>query len=154
MRRRHMNKLVSLLLIVAGLFGGLFMLILKTGRDDMVETAFRQIIEDMAEIRGRNPDTVSRDWAWAYRIDGLAVEAIMGRDFASHGYVGWQPFRRRKSCSPSPSSEHGGPLDVDGFRHRVMWNRTADSDDYDMEAMFVDVDEKVLVLYYGRTYGM
>lgn len=35
-----------------------------------------------------------------------------------------------------------------------MWNRTFDSDDFDMEAVFLDLDAKILILYYGRTYGM
>lgn len=115
---------------------------------DMVDIAFETIQEEYGVFRGREKLSSSKDWFKAYRVADDDIVKILRCDLAEFGYAGWECYRGRRSCGIDPS------IKVDGIRNRVMWNRTSDSDDFDMEAIFVDMDAKCLILFYGRTYGM
>lgn len=117
-------------------------------RQDAVDTAFAPIQNKYSIFRGREPLCSSKDWFKAYRVADDDIVKILRCDLAEFGYAGWECYRGRRSCGIDPS------IKVDGIRNRVMWNRTSDSDDFDMEAIFVDMDAKCLILFYGRTYGM
>lgn len=117
-------------------------------RRDAVDVAFHDVMKRYEVFRNHTLLCSSRDWFRAYRVDEADIEGLLGCDLSDFGYVGWERFQGRRSCGVGPA------LRVDGIRNHVMWNRTFDSDDFDMEAVFLDLDAKILILYYGRTYGM
>ncbi|MGN0845758.1 MAG: hypothetical protein ACI4RA_00045 [Kiritimatiellia bacterium] len=115
---------------------------------DLVDVAFERIQNKYDVFRGHELLASSREWSKAYRVSDSDIEKIVNCDLGEFNYVGWERFRGRRSCGIEPS------ITVDGMRNHIIWNRMADSDAFDMEAVFLNVDEKVLILFYGRTYGM
>lgn len=130
----------SVVLVLTGLVG--------CNRQDAVDAAFAPIQSKYGILRGREPLCSSKDWFKAYRIRDEDIATILKCDLGEFGYVGWERFNRCCSCGVGPVME------VDGERKFIMWNRMSDSDCFDMEAVFVNVDEKILILFFGRTYGI
>lgn len=94
------------------------------------------------------PVLYEKNWYLVYDLTIEQINDILRNNFENYNYQGWH--RYNGSCSIGNDKS----IQINGYRNHVMINLKNGSDSYNKIAIFIDVTEKKIILFYGITYGM
>lgn len=117
-----------------------------TDNRDYVLLEFSWLISEKTFLK--QPSAGDKDWYLVYDLTMEQLDDILKNDFKDHEYQGWKRYKRSRSIGVKES------IHIEGYSNNVMINLKKGSDAYNQIAMFVDITEKKLILFYGITYGM
>ena len=140
MMLRKRNFVVLTLLLAVGIF-------ILFNHESHVRACFGWLV-DAAEFK--TEATLLRcedDWYSLYKVSERLKKKLMGCSFIGNGYSGWSRFGSRLRMGIR------SPYLLDGANRVIFSNFEEDSDSSSFTGMFIDVEENLLVLCCGRTYG-
>lgn len=133
-------------LVVAIVFVALlFIVILSSSRQDMVEKEFSWLINSMLQSNNFEEIDRNKDWYRVFKLSSKGVNQCTTNEFREIGYTGWRRFGETLILC--------GGVVLDGEANAILVNEKSGSDGFDFIKMFVNIDASELVLVYGKTYG-
>src|SRR5574344_2100890 len=112
---------------------------------DYIHKEFSWLLSEKKFLK--QPSAGEKNWYLIYNLSQEQLDDILKNDFKHYKYQGWK--RYNGSCSIGNKES----IRVKGYSNNVMVNLKKGSDSYNKIAMFIDLTEKKLILFYGITYG-
>lgn len=109
-----------------------------------MDKEFGRIIYDKLSLSP--PVAREKNWYKAFILSEPEMGQIMKMDFTE--FKGWEVCKEHRSLG----SETG--YRIDGTKDDIIVNHKKGSDEYSAISIYLNRTKKVLILYYGVTYGM
>lgn len=94
------------------------------------------------------PVAEEKDWYYVYNLNSEQIEQMLKSDYSVFNYQGWKCYKRSLSIGAEKT------IHINGEKNNIMINMKKGCDSYNQIAMFIDLTEKKLILFYGITYGI
>lgn len=115
-------------------------------KDDYVQKEFSWLISEKKFLQ--RPSAGETNWYLIYDLTTEQLDELLKNDFQKHKYQGWKRY------TGSSSIGNKAAILIKGYQNNVMINLKEGSDSFNRIAMFIDLTEKNLILFYGITYGL
>ena len=137
--RRHLGKCIFLTAVV--LLSGLGAYRYWRG---LVRPYFSWLIERDDFNVGAKVVHEDKEWYLVYKLTDEKMAQMLKDDFRSENYTGWERFNGRRTLWWDQDV-------INGEEHEVWINRHCEATENNMICMFLEIDRRYLVLFYGRT---
>lgn len=91
----------------------------------------------------QQPSAGEKNWYLIYNLNLEQLGELLKDDFKKYKYQGWKRY------TGSSSIGNKAAILIKGYRNNVMINLKEGSDSRNRIAMFIDLTEKKLILFYG-----
>ncbi len=144
----NMNNKKTIVLIVLALAVLFWGLSTPSWRADCIDKEFTAILSNLSHVDGIECIAKERDWYRVFKINDITMNVLLNDDMSNLGYRGWHSYKQKTwlGCNT--------PYRLDGHQYQIKCNLSTDSDNFDKVGIFINIDLKILILYYGRTYGI
>jgi hypothetical protein len=93
----------------------------------------------------QQPTFYEIDWLRGYHLNDEQLEILLKNDFSEQGYLGWKKYKKRHGF--------GNSCTINGYLYDVRRNLKGGYKAHDEISMYIDLTNKIFILFYGYTSG-